>query len=465
MDVITRVRSLPRRFWLLNIMQMIERLAYWCVLVQMPVYIAQKDEAGGLHWDHATKGIIFFWWALFQNLTPVFSGGFADKYGFKRVLSISFVIVLIGYFVMGSQRDIILFTAGTIILGIGSGIFKPSMQGAIASNLSEENSSVGWGVHFMLINAAVFLGPPLSVMLKDISWEAIFIGSGVVFSFNFIALYFMTFPKPEETAIVQDKVLRHIFRGLAQPQIAWFVLIMSGFILIYMQFYETLPNFILDWSDTSKIADALSLPAALLKDTPRGTMIRFEYIYNINTGLTFLGIVIIAWLFSKRSKLLVLMIGVSVATAGLFLSGYSMSGCYLIGGVMIYSLGEMITNPKITDYIGGLAPKSDKGLYMSYISISFAIGLAGGGLLGGYLYEVMGEKSGFAIKYIRDNFGIEGVAHVDAMAKLRELTGLDAAGATELLWNTYSPSDVWLPFLFIGIATVIGLLVYSRSTK
>ena len=134
-------------------------------------------------------------------------------------------------------------------------------------------------------------------------------------------------------------------------------------------------------------------------------------------GLTFVGIVIIAWLFSKRNKLITLMIGVAIATAGLFISGYSMDGYYLIGGVMIYSLGEMITNPKITDYMGGLAPKAEKGLYMSYISISFTIGLAGGGLLGGFLYKVMGEKSGFAIRYIRDNFGIEGVAHVDARSE------------------------------------------------
>ena len=57
MSAISQIRSLPTKFWLLNFIQMIEKLAYWCVLVQMPVYIAQKDAVGALHWDQATKGI------------------------------------------------------------------------------------------------------------------------------------------------------------------------------------------------------------------------------------------------------------------------------------------------------------------------------------------------------------------------------------------------------------------------
>ena len=64
------IKSFSGQFWVLNILQMIEKLAYWIVLLQMPVYIAQKNAEGGLLWGQETKGIIFFWWAAVQNLSP-----------------------------------------------------------------------------------------------------------------------------------------------------------------------------------------------------------------------------------------------------------------------------------------------------------------------------------------------------------------------------------------------------------
>nr|HPI21255.1 MFS transporter [Candidatus Kapabacteria bacterium] len=67
-------------------------LAYWALLIQLPIYIAQKDMAGGLQWEQTTKGIIFFWWAIVQNLVPIFAGGFADRYGRKNFLLVSIVL-------------------------------------------------------------------------------------------------------------------------------------------------------------------------------------------------------------------------------------------------------------------------------------------------------------------------------------------------------------------------------------
>ena len=39
-----QLARLPRPFWMVNIMEMIERLAYYGVRVVIPIYIAQADE-------------------------------------------------------------------------------------------------------------------------------------------------------------------------------------------------------------------------------------------------------------------------------------------------------------------------------------------------------------------------------------------------------------------------------------
>ena len=42
-------------FWAANIMEMLERLAYYGVRVVIPIYIAQADEIGGLHFTQGRR--------------------------------------------------------------------------------------------------------------------------------------------------------------------------------------------------------------------------------------------------------------------------------------------------------------------------------------------------------------------------------------------------------------------------
>ncbi|MEW5995568.1 MAG: MFS transporter, partial [Candidatus Zixiibacteriota bacterium] len=42
--LIRQLSTLPRPYWMVNIMEMFERLAYYGVRVVIPIYIAQADE-------------------------------------------------------------------------------------------------------------------------------------------------------------------------------------------------------------------------------------------------------------------------------------------------------------------------------------------------------------------------------------------------------------------------------------
>src|SRR5687767_1144460 len=80
------VKTFPRSFWMGCIIEMWERLAYYGVRVVMPIYIAQADEPGGLHFTQAEKGSIYAWWFIVGSGIPVISGGFADRYGYKKTI-------------------------------------------------------------------------------------------------------------------------------------------------------------------------------------------------------------------------------------------------------------------------------------------------------------------------------------------------------------------------------------------
>ena len=51
----SQTQGLTRPFWVANMMEMMERLAYYSVRVVIPIYIAQADEIGGLHFTQGAR--------------------------------------------------------------------------------------------------------------------------------------------------------------------------------------------------------------------------------------------------------------------------------------------------------------------------------------------------------------------------------------------------------------------------
>lgn len=465
-QMIVLIRTFPKEFWLLNIIQMLEKLAYWSVLLQMPIYTAQKGIEGGLNWEQYVKGIVFFVWAMIQNITPVFAGGIADRYGRKKLLMISILIISISYSILATQREFNPFLIGVILLGIGSGIFKPSLQGAMTSTMPKESSSVGWGLYFMLMNFAIIAAPPLSKYLHELSWSAVFWGSAIVILANLAFIFLLNSHRNgHNSELSQESSVNYkqVFTCLMKPEIFLFLVCMSGFAIIYMQFYETLPNFIYDWSDTSKLASDLSLPRFMLMDTPRGMMISYEWLYNLNTILVTMFVVFTAWLMGLMDRIKAIIIGIVLSILGLALTSISIDGHWLVGGIIIYTFGEMITNPKFNDYLSSIAPKRLESSYMSYLNISMAIGLGGGSLLGGFFYGRIAEKSSLALSYIHSHGLQFSGDNALAFNFLSKSLGYNPQQTTLMLWETYSPNLIWIPFLIIGIASVIGLLFYRRK--
>jgi len=465
-SVVAELAGLPRAFWMANVMELLERLAYYGVRVVIPIYIAQADEIGGLHFSQSDKGFIFMLWALVQTGVPVFSGGFADRYGYKRTIAVSIAIKVVGYLLMATQREFWPFTIGCLVLALGTAIFKPGQLGTMLRTLKKENSSVGWGTFYMLVNVGGFLGPPLAHFLYGYSWPAVFYGCAAIVSLNFLMLFtYPTMSSGGEQSGGVMKVAATTFRNLTQPRLATFILIMAGFWLMFNQLFDMLPNFIVDWVDSSSIVALLHLPAMFTTETARGTMITQEWLINANSGLIILGVVWVSHLVARMRRVHSIFFGMLVSSVGLVAAGFTMSGYLCILGIMCFSIGEMMASPKMNDYLGVIAPEGQKALYMGYSNMPDAIGWTLGSFLGGHVYENMGDKANLALRYLSEHGLADGVDRTQAMNALQQALQIDARQATELLWNTYHPYQLWYPFAAIGVASAIGIFFYARWAK
>lgn len=505
-----RKRHFGRTFWTLNTIEMWERLAFYNLRVMAPIYIMQADNPGGLHLTAAEKGTIYAWWAAFQSLLPIITGGFADRFGYKRTMAFSIALMMTGYLLIAFMRDLSFlsnywsFFIAVMTLATGTAFFKPSIQGSLAHSLTKENSSVGWGIFYWVVNVGAFVGHYLPSILLTMSvalpgflhaeanskeaWRNLFLASAVFSSFNLLLL--LTFRDVPSGASKTESVLQVLKKtviNIMEPRLLAWMAIMSGFWLMMYQLWDLQPNFITDWVDSSQMAAGLTwLPEpvyrALVEQTPRGPMIPQQVLLSANSLFIIIGVIGAAWLTRHMRTLEAMLIGMGLATVGVLVAGWTTSAWILVLGIFFFSAGEMMTGPKKSEYLALIAPPGKKGLYLGYVNIPVGVGVYLGSKIAGYVYGHYGEKAVLALKYLAEKtpFGqgkgwdgnvgnLEsalGVKRTEAMAKLQEVTGLDATEAVRMLWDTYHPNVmVWIPFAAVGVVSAIALWVFGRMAK
>jgi MFS family permease len=193
-------------------------------------------------------------------------------------------------------------------------------------------------------------------------------------------------------------------------------------------------------------------------------------------------VVPITWLVRHMRTLSAMTFGMLGATAGVLVAGLTGNGWVLLLGILFFSLGEMLTGPKKSEYLALIAPPGKKGLYLGYVNIPTGIGQGVGAWIAGKVYGSVGEKATLSLKYLLQHtpFGegkhwdgslstlekSAGVSREDAFGKLQEVLGVSGPEATQILWNTYDPQyATWLPFAAIGVVAAIALAVFGQLAK
>lgn len=462
-----QTRGLTWPFWVANIMETIERLAYYGVRVVIPIYIAQADEIGGLHFSQSDKGFIFLWWALVQSILPVLSGGFADRYGYKRQIVVAIMLKSLGYLLMATQRTFWLFLAGCLLLAAGTAVFKPPIQGTFVKTLTNKTSGVGWGFFYMVINIGAFLGPPLAHFLYGYSWPTVFYGCAILVNLNLLWLFsYREVNSGADKSTGVWEVMVDTTREILNPRLLAFILIISVFWAVLEQLWDTLPNFIVDWVDSYPLAR--HLPEFMLsRNLSRGPQLAQEWVINLNPFLVILFVAPLSWYSNQLMRRLTsIFFGFIIVSLGTYVIGARMSIFTCLAGIACFTVGEMLCSPKMREYLAVIAPPDKKALYMGYASIPYALGWGYGSFLAGQIYERTGEKAGLALCYMTEVLKVHDLPdRSHAFATLAERLGQTPAQVTQLLWDKYDPGWVWTPFAIAGIVAAVAMYIFIHMAR
>jgi proton-dependent oligopeptide transporter, POT family len=464
----------PNTFWIANIIELFERFAWYGMFMLFALYLTGSKDTGALGFSQQEKGLIMGPIVFFLYLLPVITGAIADRFGYKKILLLAFGIMSSAYFMLAYATTVPLVFSVFIFLAIGAALFKPVITATIAKSTNDSNSSIGFGIFYMMVNIGAFLGPIFASKFRELDWQYVFFISAAIIVFNFfLVLFFYKEPPREKTegslksAII--KIFKNIGIAFSDFKFIVFLLIIVGFWAMYNQLFYSLPVFIADWMDTSILYDKIYTISPWLAENigTKNNTIAPEMLTNIDALYIIIFQVLVSTAVMKLKPLNAMISGIFISSIGIGLMFAFSNPMYLFISILIFGVGEMSSSPKITEYIGKIAPKDKIALYMGCSYLPMAGGNLLAGILSGPVYEKQSDKiylitkelesRGQNVPELTDSF-----TKNDLLAYAEKLTGMDGSQLTSFLWDKYHPENIWILYASIGMGTVIALFLFDR---
>ncbi|MCP5105368.1 MAG: peptide MFS transporter [bacterium] len=437
--------SFPGSFWSANTIELFERAAFYAIASFVVIYF---HETLGMRPAFATflNGTLL--WGLVYFL-PILSGTLADRYGFKRSLSVSFVLIAMGYFVLGTVQKFwpgfigadaaekvdytIPVVLGIILIGIGGSIVKPCIAGTVQKT-SGVNATLGFGIFYMVINVGSMTGRGVSYFARvNLGIPAIFTYVATGFALIGLIVVLFVYKEPQfvsdgkkDEQKVERKTLGQALIGmvtvLTNLKFLFFLIVIGFYWFIYIQVYNLIPLF-LRYLDPDAPVEIYTLANPIM-------IVMFQ--------------LLITKLTKKWSSLKAIMMGILVTTAGMLVNVlpillftditrkvsivgilFPIATIFVLLSFASMAVGEMMLASRQYEYIGALAPKGQEGLFLGYANLPMAFGTLVGAPIGGLMYEYFIEtphKNGLPI----------------------------------------DPMTMWILVAAMGVVSMVGLMIYNR---
>jgi dipeptide/tripeptide permease len=376
----------PLVFWIANTIEVLERFAYYGIYLGFGIYMEY------LGFSKGQLGIVQSLFLLFSYATPIFSGTFADKYGFKKVLIISYLAYIPTILLLIATKSFTGIALTMLGIGFAAGIFKPLISGTVRVTTDSTNKTLGFGIFYAMVNIGASFGPVVAGKLRAISWNHAFIVAAIGISLMLlITIFFYKEPKREIGNATLKQKFKDMYVALSDIKFLVFLILLGlTFWLPLWAFFNLVAVYVDRNLDTVRLflvidsifptwfSNILSTEDETGQRKLLGeTIAHTGYIIMIFQ-------IFISQIFEKFKAIASFNFGLFVAAAGMLTIGYAYlsSSEFIFLGIFLFAVGEMICSPRIQEYIMWLAPKEKAGLYMG--TNFLATGL--GGALSGVTY-------------------------------------------------------------------------------
>lgn len=423
---------------------------------------------GGLEFSQTQKGAIMGIGTGILYFLPVLTGAIADRYGYKRMLTIAFFVYFTAFLLLPMFHTFTGVFVMYLYLAIGAALFKPIISATIAKTTNPGNASIGFGLFYMMVNIGAFLGPMLALLYRS---NVFYISAGMI-ALNFVMLLLYKEPERKQQSEPLWETFKIIFANVIKVLTDWkfviFLFIISGFWGMYNQLFYTLPVFVEQWVDTSSLYHFFkeNIPFITEHYSKNGQM-EAEFVTNFDALFIIIFQVIISKIVMKLKPLNSIITGILIASIGMSLTLFTQNVIYTIVAMLVFSVGEMAASPKITEYIGSIAPNDKKALYMGYAYLPLFLGNVIAGILSGSVYQNMSDKYQMVMQIAKaENITLNNNWSLNEKLKfIAEQKSLTVSQFEDYLWHTNQPYKIWIVILSVGLVSAVSLLVFNALTR
>ena len=377
------LRSLPRSFWLANVMELFERGAYYGLNALLAIYLSDKVANGGLGFGEDEIGLLQGIVYAATYVIPILGGALADRYGYRRLLLVAFSLLSTGYFIAGHVTSYwVIFTA-LLVMATGSGLFKPIITGTVARTTNKKSSGFGFGIYYWMINLGALIAPLVAGYLRVLSWRYVFLASSAYCFLMLLPTIFLYRdpPKPKSTKPLKQ-VLTDAALVLSDARFMLLIFVYSCFWILYFQNFGSILWYLRDFIDPTPVNQAFAKIGITFQLGP-------QHVTVINAGTIVLLQIVVSKIVKNMKALPTMIAGILIGSLGFVCLSLSQGVWIFMLGIFIFSIGEMTTHPKYYSYIGTVAPQESKATYMGYAFLYGVIGSLVGSNVGGEMYRAI----------------------------------------------------------------------------
>jgi POT family proton-dependent oligopeptide transporter len=370
-----------RPFWVANLSELFERLSYYAAFASLARYL---NETLGFRTEQASSlaglfgGLVWF--------LAAFGGGLADRLGFRRSLSLAYFILSCAYFLLGSLGASWLAPLRTVLpLGVlvtfvltlpalGIALVKPCVVGTTARASKESVRSIGYSIYYTLVNVGSAAGPYVASWVhQHMSVENVFrVAALSVFGMFFAVLMFFKEPRRlgETQTLTMAQAVTNFAAVLSNPRFMLFLLIFSGYWIVFWQEFITLPIYIHNYIDPKADTELILVTDPL-------TVIALQ--------------VAVSFLTKRIPTFRAITLGTLISACAWLMLAIRPTVLMAVATLIVVALGEITQSPRYYEYISRLAPSGQQGTYMGFAFLPIGIGSLIGGWVGGVLMHHFGE--------------------------------------------------------------------------
>lgn len=387
----------PSVFWVANVIEVLERFAYYGIYFGFGIYLTH------LGYSRDRLGLVQSLFLLLSYAVPLVSGTLADRYGFKKVLIVSYLAYLPSILLLMLTKSFSGIAMTMLSIGLAAGIFKPLIAGTVRVTTDPTNKTLGFGIFYAMVNVGGSFGPVVAGKLRAVSWNYAFLAAAMAIGAMFLITLFWYKEPPRR---FERETLGHKFQeiwiALADVKFSVFLALLGIlFWLPFWAFFNLCALYVDSNLDTARlylwlksvfgraVADFFS------HEGPDGVRrILGETISHTGYIIMLLQLAV-SRLFERLRPMPSFIIGLVVAAIGLTVIGAARAGipALVFLGIFLFAVGEMITSPRIQEYITWIAPKEKAGLYMGSNFLAVMIGGSSSGIVYTTLYARFNEAA------------------------------------------------------------------------